>query len=68
MLSVLGPDDGGLADWPATSPQLLALMLVALLAAEVSLIHFNRASEGVTVRAVPRFADAVQHEPRGGLR
>ena len=54
--------DGCLAYRPAPSIQLLVLVLVALRPADVGLIHFDRAGEGVGP-VVQCLADAVGQMP-----
>lgn len=59
-------DHHGLADKATPLFQLLVLVLVAFLPAEIALVHLDRTAHQV-VTLEPALADAVQHEPRGPL-
>ena len=65
-LSVLRPDDDGLAYRSPACLQLLVAVLVLFLAADESFVDFNRADKQ-THLGLKRLAQPVQHEPCGLL-
>ena len=65
---VLYADNGDLADrTPACQLRTLFVAHVFALAAKVGFINLHGAVEIVLMRVYPRFADALKHEPCGGL-
>ena len=66
-LPILRANHGGFSHRSAPRVELLPLVFIALLAADIGFIHFDRAGEGVAGWRGPRFADAMQHDPGGRL-
>ena len=66
-LPILRANHGGFSHRSAPRVELLPLVFIALLAADIGFIHFDRAGEGVAGWRDPRFADAMQHDPGGRL-
>ena len=61
---ILRPDDGNLANGTASPTQLIAGVLVALLAAEISLVDLDRPIKDARVVGSPPGPQAGKHEPR----
>ena len=67
-LALLHADDGYFADRAATGLEFLGSVLIGFLAADIGFVNFNNAPQKVIIIVVfAGFADALEHEPCGGL-
>ena len=61
------PQNGNLADWPASSPQFLVLVLVGFFPADEALVQFHNTPQLRQLWPTARLTKPMQHKPCGRL-